>query len=83
MLNRIVIGGDSVEDAVARMKEYWATEDAPEDPGAQSAPQLVNLDLALPAERMGVVIKAIGASGNKHRGEALVAICEFYLKGRE
>lgn len=83
MLTRIVISGDSVEDAVARMKAYWATEATPEKPEVQIDPRLVDLGLVLPIERMEIVIRAIDASGNKHRGEALVAICEFYLKERK
>lgn len=84
MLNRIVLGKDSIESAVARMKVSMTSADAPDKPEPQDdAQQLGNLDLILPIDRMNVVMKAMKASGIRHHSEALVAICRFYLRHKE
>lgn len=77
MLERATVTTDTAEQAVARMRQFLADNGEAEPVSKLAAG--VRIDLTLPDPQAAVVARAITATGIRHHGEALVAICNAYL----
>lgn len=78
LLERATVSTDTAEQAVARMRRFLAGNGEAQ-PAASKLSVGVKIDLMLPDQQAAVVAKAIRATGIRHQGEALVAICNAYL----